>query len=95
MLHQSIDRLRSMQLTGMTEAPLEEQVGQADIGRLSLTKDSPCNGAINSTTPVVPAARSSGMLACSRGKGASRAIKERRRFAAFLGSPKPIPTPIE
>jgi DNA replication protein DnaC len=34
MLHQSIDKLRAMRLTGMAKA-LEEQVAQADIGRLS------------------------------------------------------------
>ena len=34
MLHQSIDKLRAMRLTGMARA-LEEQLGQADSGRLS------------------------------------------------------------
>jgi len=34
MLHQSVEQLRTLRLTGMARA-LEEQVAQADIGRLT------------------------------------------------------------
>src|SRR5713101_4984650 len=34
MLHQSIEKLRALRLTGMAKA-LEEQLDQADVGRLS------------------------------------------------------------
>ena len=41
MIHQSVEKLRQMRLTGMARA-LEEQLGQTDIERLSFDGGSAC-----------------------------------------------------